>query len=227
MQDGLEALFVFQERAGDRVLDVAGVLDLTIKDPTAVDWMTRGLRIARPTTLTPIGSSKRLIDRLRATNALTVEAWLRCTEDIAPNVDRGRIVAISGGPGTRNFMLAQFGGRKLVARLRTTGTDLAGVVRLQDDKHVSPESSNVSGLAHVVFTRDVAGRVRLYVDGRDPVTTRPAVDGQFTNWDKNFKLYLGNESTGDRAWLGEYFLIAIYSRALSDTEVAKNFAAGA
>jgi hypothetical protein len=39
-------------------------------------------------------------------------------------------------------------------------------------------------------------------------------------------LAIGNELTNNRPWLGEVFLIAIYNRALSATEVQQNFGAG-
>ena len=40
------------------------------------------------------------------------------------------------------------------------------------------------------------------------------------------KLGLANEVTGDRPWLGTFFLVAIYSRDLSAQEVGQNFKAG-
>ena len=40
-----------------------------------------------------------------------------------------------------------------------------------------------------------------------------------------YLFYLGNEGTTDRPWLGEYHLVAIYNRALSDQEILQNFKA--
>jgi len=39
------------------------------------------------------------------------------------------------------------------------------------------------------------------------------------NWDENFHLLIGNEETLDRPWEGKIFLIAIYKRALSISEI--------
>ena len=36
-------------------------------------------------------------------------------------------------------------------------------------------------------------------------------------------LALANELTEDRPWLGEFYLVAIYDRALSQDEVSRNF----
>ena len=49
--------------------------------------------------------------------------------------------------------------------------------------------------------------------------------GLFTNWD-DLVLSLANEPSEDRPWVGELYLVAIYDRALEQTEVAANFQAG-
>ncbi|MER3447002.1 MAG: hypothetical protein C4291_09240 [Candidatus Dadabacteria bacterium] len=48
----------------------------------------------------------------------------------------------------------------------------------------------------------------------------------FQNWDPNFTFQLGNLPTLDRPWFGKMYLVAIYNRALSDSEVYTNFIAG-
>jgi len=52
------------------------------------------------------------------------------------------------------------------------------------------------------------------------------VAGQLGNWSDDFRLTLANELTGDRPWLGELHLIAIYGRALTAEEITRNFAVG-
>jgi 4-hydroxy-3-methylbut-2-enyl diphosphate reductase IspH len=39
-------------------------------------------------------------------------------------------------------------------------------------------------------------------------------------------LHLANEENADRRWLGSVHLVAIYARALTPEEVARNFDAG-
>ena len=80
-------------------------------------------------------------------------------------------------------------------------------------------------VSHVVFTRDQAGNVKFYLNGADS-TARPPITGSFDNWDGSSKFALANELTGDRPWLGELYLVAIYSRALSKEEVQRNYGAG-
>jgi hypothetical protein len=65
---------------------------------------------------------------------------------------------------------------------------------------------------------------RIYVGGESIVGR--AVPGSFTSWGENYQLALADELIGSRAWLGEYHLVAIYSRALSAEEVSENFRVG-
>ena len=78
----------------------------------------------------------------------------------------------------------------------------------------------------VVYTRRASGRIRFYLNGTDPAPdSRPTLAGSFDNWE-NLELALGNELTQNYPWRGEYYLIAVYDRALSQAEVRQNFKAG-
>jgi VanZ family protein len=48
----------------------------------------------------------------------------------------------------------------------------------------------------------------------------------FRNWDTRFMLQLANEATLNKPWLGEIYLVAIYSRDLSSEEIAQHFRLG-
>ena len=74
------------------------------------------------------------------------------------------------------------------------------------------------------MTRSSAGIRTLYVNGA-PVGTN-IVSGDFSNWDSGYGLALADEFSTGRAWLGDYYLVAIYNRALTAAEVGQNFAAG-
>jgi hypothetical protein len=71
-----------------------------------------------------------------------------------------------------------------------------------------------------MYTRDAQGVANLYVDGNLMLTKM--VTGDLSNWD-DYGFALGNELTGDRPWLGEIHLVAIFDRALLADEVMKNF----
>lgn len=96
-------------------------------------------------------------------------------------------------------------------RLRTTQD--AGV-----DTLVTPPESVQTRIMHVVMTRAATGQMRAYVDGR--VLAEAQVGGDFSVWARDFSLALGDEiRDGQRAWLGTYYLVAIYDRALEADEI--------
>ena len=61
-------------------------------------------------------------------------------------------------------------------------------------------------LAHLVFSKDRMGRARLYVNSR--VVADQRVAGDFSNWDRDFELAIGDELSGDRTWNGTIHLVA-------------------
>ena len=60
--------------------------------------------------------------------------------------------------------------------------------------------------------------MQLYLDGElvGAVGLRP---GGLGNWDDDFPLTIGNETTGDRPFDGDVLEVAFYDRALSDAEI--------
>jgi VanZ family protein len=77
---------------------------------------------------------------------------------------------------------------------------------------------------HVVATYNFSEE-SIYVDGQLRRHV-PTLKGDFSKWDPTYLLALGNEITGNRPWLGQLFLVAIYNRALSEQEVLRNYTAG-
>lgn len=218
--DGLQALYTFEESGGAMVNDVSGAgtpLNLTLANAAAANRIAGGLILQSPGILRANGPATRLADAFKSSSEITVEAWIKP----AAVTDRGlaRIVTLSNGPAARNFTLGQSGGSYHFG-LRTTTTNLnAGNKALA----AGPVKN---GLDHVVCTRDKTGLTRFYLNGQE--TGSRMVDGDFSNWDSGFALALGNEVDAndghDRAWLGEFRLVALYNRALSGEEVGQNFA---
>ncbi|HEX4948950.1 MAG TPA: LamG-like jellyroll fold domain-containing protein [Blastocatellia bacterium] len=223
---GLQALYAFEESRGLLVRDVSGVgapLDLTVGDRQAVSRVKGGLRIKSATTVESLGPATKISEAVRATGELTIEAWIKPGENVAD--DLSRIVTISDGHATRNFTLAQTNG-SFYAGLRTTMTDLSA-----SNKALSGKAPTNSDLSHLVCTRDATGQTRLYLNAVEIASRK--VNGDFGNWEPGFKLALASElPKADEAaprhtWLGDYHLVALYSRALSSEEVQQNFAFGA
>jgi hypothetical protein len=145
-------------------------------------------------------------------NELTVELWL--TSQKLTQQGPARLVTISLDTGQRNFTLGQLDNRFDV-RLRTTATDGNGLPSTS-----TPPGSVTTDKTHVVVTFR-AGTVQVYVNGR--LAAEQMVGGDLSNWNDSFRLAIGDEVTGDRAWLGQVHLLAIYQRALSAEEVVQQF----
>ena len=219
VQSGLQALYTFDEGRGDIIRDQANVeqpLDLRIERPSAVQWRDGALHIQASTIIRSSRPAKRITGAVRRSGAVTIEAWIKplSTKQSGP----ARIVSLSANSNERNFTLGQEGSRYDV-RLRTTVTSKNGIPSLEG----KPDSAG-RAVTHVVYTRDRSGNARLYVNGKRQVAKKIA--GKLTRWSDRFHLSLANELNGDRPWLGEFHLAAIYSRSLSPDEVRQNFNAG-
>lgn len=224
VEAGLLALYTFDEGAGAIVHAVSGDsgLDLVIDNPAAVRWGEGGLVVETPASIGSAGPVTGLVDAIRAGESLTVEAWIRPAN--LTQVGPARILTISSDTAHRNLTLGQglWGDRPsdvLDVRLRTSETDTNGQPSLTTSPGWLAER-----LTHVVYTRSTDGQATIYLDGIPQATA--AIGGSLAGWDSTYRLLLANEATGDRPWLGEYRLVAIYGRALSPAEVAQNHAAG-
>ena len=222
--DHLQALYTFEEGEGAIVHDVTGMaepFDLEVVDPAAVAWSQGGLTLLRPTVIRSSGPAERLIGLLKATGALTIEAWM--TPASATHAGLGRIVTLSAGARQRNVTLGQSGDGFHVS-LRTTRTNPNA-----SDRALTASGTASERLTHLVCTREGSGLTRLYLDGR--LVAERVVDGDPSNWAVDMPLALGNEPTGeiatDRAWLGTLHLVAVYGRALARDEIEQNYLFGA
>ncbi len=226
---GQALLYTFDEGSGTTVHDVSHVgsaVDLTIEQPQNTTWTLGGLTI-HPGNFTRIASAaapSKLITACIASDAVTLEAWV--IPAAASQYGPARIMTLSNSTSTRNFMLGQGEDTgnpadRYGVRLRTTTSDTNGRPALS-----SPLGSATASLQHVVFTRNAAGAAQLYIDG-SPVASA-TLAGTFDTWNTVYRFALGNElnTAPTNVWLGEYRLAAVYSRALSASEVAQNYAAG-
>ncbi|MDF1837550.1 MAG: hypothetical protein P1V35_06770 [Planctomycetota bacterium] len=223
--DGLIAEYRFEEGSGTVVHDSSGLspaMDLNIQDASAVSWQPSGLTISSPTLLSTPGAATRLSQSIRQSGELTVEAWIR-----PANLNQdgpARLVGISNGPSVRNFTLAQglWAGQPkdtFNMRLRSTSTDLDGMPLI-----TTQAGSASLGMQHLAFTRRASGETHIYVNGS--LVEEGQTSGDTSNWDSSFRLAVANEIGAARPWQGEFFLLAMYDRALTGLEVQRNMAAG-
>src|SRR5262249_31084273 len=135
-----------------------------------------------------------------------------------------RIVTYSGDANNRNFMLGQVK-YTYVARNRSlaAGVTLNGTPALQT---ADGDQDLQATLQHVVVTYDQVHGRRIYVNGvwtedMDTVPGAPLI-----NWNPTYRFALGNEVSGGRLWKGQFKLVAMYDRAMTDEQVARNYLAG-
>jgi Concanavalin A-like lectin/glucanases superfamily/K319L-like, PKD domain len=222
--EGLQALYLFKEGQGGGVRDLSAIhasLPLTIGDAARAHWIDGGLAVTEPNILRSNGTTAAMIEAMQASNELTVEAWIKPAAASQPGL--ARIATIAQGPQDCNFILGQRGDHYYAAvRTSATTTD-AG------DRALAGGQVTADAMAHVVCTRAASGSLEIYIDG-SPAAER-MVKGTFINWDPNYTLALGNspgrDGRPDRAWSGEYHLVALYARALTPAEIQQNFQFGA
>ena len=219
VQSDLQVLYDFRSPDGPLVRDRAGVgepLDLIVVDAPSVKNSDAGLEVAGKTLIRSEKPATRLIDAVKRSGAITIEAWIRpATTDVT---GPARIVSMSRDPNERNFTLGQ-DADKFEVRLRTTKTSTNGMPAV-----ASKPKNLKTEWTHVAYTLDRDGRAKLYIDGK--LNVEQAIGGATSNWDDGFQLALANELTKDRPWQGTYRLVAVYSRNLSPEEVQQNYRAG-
>src|SRR5690606_691804 len=122
------------------------------------------LVVKQDTFIVSNSSASALVERLTATNEVTLEVWM--TPANVQQDGPARIISMGEGTKLRNFTLGQ-DATNLAVRLQTTGNDGhratvgdAGVIELRWDA-----GRGLEGLHHVVFTRDAAGERVLWFDG--------------------------------------------------------------
>jgi chitodextrinase len=225
IKTGLQALYNFSEGEGQTVKDLSGSekpMDLTIsREGLATEWLAgQGLRINEGTIISYEGDPERLVTALSQTNEVTLETWIK--QEVLDQAGPARIVTLSADNSTRAVTLGHEGNKayyNYISRLTTDNTDINGNPQLGTSQDFISSS-----LHHVVYTRNVTGLEKIYVNGM--VLASGNREGDFTSWGDDLKFALGNEISGERPWKGTYYLVAVYNRALMGEEVNQNYNAG-
>lgn len=132
--DGLQAHYRFDAGEGAVVSDRSGqepALDLHIADPNAVVWSSEGLTVLKDVRIATEGPAERLSRAIRASNAVTMQAWITPAKAIQSGP--ARIVTMSQDTSNRNVTLGHAQSAYSV-RLRTTGTSGNGMPDLQTQR---------------------------------------------------------------------------------------------
>jgi hypothetical protein len=215
---GLVALYHFNEGQGNVVRDISGVgdpLNLRIANPKAVSWVPGGLMVHAPTTVASDIMGLKISQACKRSLELTVEAWIRPLEDWT---EGGHLVSLASSPHNLSVVIDKEKGvsAPVDVRLKTHKTYESGALM-----RGGPITSK---LTHVVYSRNASGQGALYLNGER--LGEHVVAGNFDNWDDNCRIAVAGDAKGKGPWRGEFYFLAVYSRALSPSEVVQNFRAG-
>ena len=228
------ALYKFDSQIGGEIADVSGFgapLDLAVVGNGSYDVTSEGWNLTGDTTISSTTPALKLAEECAQSNALSIEVWIRPAS--AAQTGPARILGMSLDPYSSNFVLAQ--------GANNGNPDARFNVRLlsEDSGDQTVSAVTRSGVvttnwSHLVFTGASDGTSSFFVNGEveglfsgGAAATFP---GTLSNWDSSYTLNLGNELESNdglsRFWHGEYALLAIYRRDLSEEEVTQNFLAG-
>jgi ferric-dicitrate binding protein FerR (iron transport regulator) len=228
VQDGIVALYTFNEAAGETIKDSSGAgeaLDLAVSDTSAVTWLKGGgLEVHGVTNISPAANAAKILKAVKNSGAISIEMWIKPAH-IDPNTLR-YVLTLHGGPGVHLLEIAQHGADQHQQHADWQ-FNLETVVPIPHH-HATPklaEGPRVTvsdGLAHLVFVRDAPGNAKVYVNGIEQ--GHGQIPGDLSAWDEQHFFSLAGDGSG-RVWNGEFHLLAIYDRVLSADEIKKNFEA--
>ncbi|MFK8023548.1 MAG: chitobiase/beta-hexosaminidase C-terminal domain-containing protein [Ilumatobacter sp.] len=217
VDDGLVLFYPFNEASGATIKDrssTSGTLNLTVQNYGRTTRVDSGLRIDQPTLIQSTSGAGKIVNPVKQSKEITVEMWLSAANlgqtDVMP-------IGISANPNARSFGMIQ-NGEDIVAYMRTRDTNSRGE---------PPTSANgvvEDQMFHLVYTRAEDGTTKLYVNGNEVASG--LIGNNLGNWVQSHRLHLGSERDNSREWLGTYYLVAFYDRALTRSEVVQNFAFG-
>lgn len=218
-KSGLIVLYDFSNPKGDIVKDVSGVgkpCDLKIENPKTVKRSAGELKILSKTKIRSTKPAVKIIDAVMKTGEMTIEAWIQPSN--LSQKGPARIVTLSKDSVNRNFTFGQ-DADKFEVRFRTKKTSNNGIPSLISDKKTVTKNRT-----HLVYTFDRNGEAKLY--SNEKLIEKKSISGTPANWNKSYKLALGDEFSGGRPWLGTLYKVAIYNRDLSLREIQQNYKRG-
>ena len=215
------ALYQFKTGEGNIAYDTSGISPAANLNLTGdIDWLGGwGLTFNNGKAQASTANSKKLHDLIISTGEFSVETW------VTPNnvVQEGpaRIISYSAGDNDRNFTLGQ-SQYNYDFMLRNEQSSSNGEPAL-----TTPDNAEVlqATLQHVVITYTATEGRKVFVNGRRINITDDNV-APLSAWDDSFALILGKEASNNHTWQGNIRLLAIYNRALDQSQISQNYEVG-
>jgi hypothetical protein len=222
----LVALYTFKEGTGTVANDISGTQPALNLDLTNVEWVSgQGIKFATATSKAQgtAAASKKLFDAIAvgatASKQYTFEAWITAAN--LTQTGPARIATYAIDNANNNF-----GVNQEAAAYSFRNRSLAAGSTVNGDPRLTVANAVKTEVTHLVATFDQTSGRKLYINGTDSGVTDATGPGLLDNWASTYMLTLGNTPANTRAWNGSMFLVAIYNKALSSTEVTQNFNAG-
>jgi len=227
-KDGLIAYYNFGYNPDFIIYDLSGYedpLNLTARNKTAVAWDEENhFDIVSNTAIVSVGPATKIVNAVKKSNAFSVECWVKPLE---PEFSDGaRVISLAGSNEKIGFVLDQDYNETVEdqsigyrVRVQTASTNSAGYPEYVPEKRLQTVN-----LQHLVYTRDSLGIECMYINGEKSLENfRPS---DFSSWENSFYLTFGNEADMDHPWKGSYYSVAIFNKALTEKQIAGNYAVG-
>ncbi len=215
------ALYQFKTGEGNTAYDTSGIspaANLTLTGD--IEWLgSWGLSFNNGKAQTSTANSKKLHNLITSTGEFSVEAWI--TPSNVVQEGPARIISYSAGDSDRNFTLGQ-SQYNYDFMLRSESSSSNGEPALS-----TPDNAEVlqATLQHVVITFTASEGRKIYVNGKLIDIPDESIS-PIASWDDSFALILGREASNNHIWQGNIRLLAIYNRALAQTQISQNYDVG-
>lgn len=215
------ALYQFKTGEGNIAYDTSGIspaANLTLTGD--IDWLgSWGLSFNNGKAQSSTANSKKLHSLITSTGEFSVEAWL--TPNNVVQEGPARIISYSAGDNDRNFTLGQ-SQYNYDFMLRTENSSNNGEPALS-----TPDNEEVlqATLQHVVITYSASEGRKIFVNG-ELINVADEDISPIASWDDSFALILGREASNNHVWQGNVRLLAIYNRALEQSQISQNYDVG-
>lgn len=223
VNENLQLMYNFSEGSGYVISDISGneePLDLYINNSSKFRWLAgQGLKVIDTSKIVTYKAPQRLINALMESNEITIESWIKPSRNHMEGP--AMIASLSNDNLSHRITLAQADKYSFdyVSQLNDSDNDLNENTDFQGDSTYKDLEYH-----HLVYIKDKNGNEKLYVNGTEIYSGQSSRD--FSAWNDDYRFSLANELTSDKPWIGTFFLVAVYSKALTKKEIIKNFNAG-
>lgn len=226
-KNGLIAYYNFSLNSDTIVHDLSrfsNPLDLLITDTLSINWTNNSrFEIINNTVIRSREPAAKIVNACKKTNEITLECWIKPT--LTDYSSDATIISLSQDPENTGVSMMQTDycfsedrNYRYLFGLSTKSTESSGKPYLTTDEN------DIITLHHVAYTRNSQGEEKLFLNGEMVANSVKPLG--FDNWKESYHLYLGNESTMEKPWIGMYYLMAIYDIALSTDQILQNYQAG-